>query len=555
MKNKENDVFIKIIFFFLSYVIVAFSQPAWISCLGFLTAFLGYLLFWFSIYDLSNRKKIAFSFIWFFFVQSIQLSWLTSTKYQGELIYVVYVFLMIWFAIEFALISYIALKDQKITYLKIFFIASLWCIFEWSKLFVMCGFSFNQVGLAYANNHYSLQMAAIFGVYGLSFYVIFVNLIGLKAIKQKCIDAYILWIILALFPYFYGYFHEKIYENKFLSSSKLNVCLVQTSLLPEQKNLTKNSFDHFVSPILQWEKVINLINQTNINKFELIVFPEAAFPYGANDHFYPFENVKELFIKKFGEQILYKLPSLKEPYAINYDGIWYVSNSYFAKALSKIFDSEIAIGFDDYEPESNKYYNAAFYFHPNLELFKRYEKQILVPIGEYIPFSFLADMALKKYGIGASFSKGKENKIFSEKNAYSFSICYEETYPYLMRKARLKGANNFINLTNDAYFYKSKLFRQHFEHAKIRSVENGVPLIRACNTGVTAGVDSFGRVIDAIYSEDEAKALYIKVPQFSYKTLYLFWGDYFILGLSLISILIFYIKSRKVELNPEMEVS
>ncbi len=546
MKIKENEIFLKIIFYALSFAIVAFSQPAWISFLGFLAAFLGYLLFWLSIYDIkSNVKKTALSFIWFFFVQSIQLSWLTSTKYQGELIFVVYIFLMSWFAIEFALISYIALKDEIISYFKIFFIASLWCIFEWSKLFVMCGFSFNQVGLAYANNHFSLQMAAIFGIYGLSFYVIFINLIGLKAITQRSIKAYILWIVLAIFPYFYGYFHEKIYENRFVNSPNLNVCLVQTSLLPEQKNLTKNYFDHFVSPILQWERIINLINQTTHHKIDLIVFPEAAVSYGANDHFYPFESVKNLIIKKFGQDVLYKLPTLKQPYAINYDNIWYVSNSYFAKALSNIFESEIAIGLDDYDPKLDRSYNAAFYFHHNLELPKRYEKQILVPIGEYIPFSFLADMALKKYGIGSSFAKGKESKIFSEKNGYSFSICYEETFPNIMRKARLKGANCFINLTNDAYFYKSKLYRQHFEHAKIRSVENGVPLIRACNTGVTAGIDSFGRVIDAIYSEDEAKALLVKVPQFSYRTLYSLWGDYLILGISVLSILIFYIKSKR----------
>jgi len=544
MKIKENN-YRKFIFIILSFVIVAFCQPAWFSYLGFF-AFLGYLLFWFSIYDLkSNFKKNALAFIWFFFVQSIQLSWLTSTKYQGNLIFIVYFFLMSWFAIEFAIISYIALKDEMITYTKIFFVSSLWCILEWSKLFIMSGFSFNQVGLAYANNHFSLQLTSVLGIYGLSFYVIFINLTGLKAITQRSIKAYSLWIILSIFPYFYGYFHEKIYENKFLNSPNLNVCLVQTSILPEQKNLTKNYFDHFVTPITQWKRIINLINQTNHYKIDLIVFPEAALPYGVNDHFYPFESVKNLFLKKFGKDILYKLPILEEPYAINYDNIWYVSNGYFAKALSNIFNAEIAIGLDDYDQKLDQCYNCAFYFHPKLKLPKRYEKQVLVPIGEYIPFSFLANLALKKYGIGSSFTRGKENKIFSEKNAYSFSICYEETFPNIMRKARLKGANFFVNLTNDAYFYKSKLYKQHFDHAKIRSVENGVPLIRACNTGVSAAIDSFGRIIDAIYSEDEAKALFIKVPKFSYKTLYSLWGDYLILGISFISIFIFYFKFRR----------
>lgn len=549
MKIRESEIFLKISFFVFSFIIVAFSQPAWIGYLGFLSAFLGYLFFWLSIYNIgSNKKKFILSFIWFFFVQSIQLSWLTSTKYQGKLIFVVYVFLLSWFALEFAIISYIALKD-KVSYLKIFFVASVWSIFEWSKLFIMCGFSFNPIGLVYANNHFSLQLATIFGIYGLSFYVIFVNLTGFKAVAQRSVKAYILWIILALFPYFYGYFHEKIYENKFENSPGLNVCLVQTALLPEQKTLMKDYFDHFVSPIVQWKRILNLIDKTNFHQIDLIVLPEAALPYGAYDHFYPFESVKNLFVEKFGNDILFKLPILKEPYAVNYDDIWYVSNSYLAKSISNIYNSEIAIGLDDYDEKLDQSYNSAFYFHPKLDLPKRYEKQVLVPIGEYIPFSFLAKMALKRYGIGSSFVKGEKNKVFSERNAYSFSICYEETYPNIMRKARLEGAKCFVNLTNDAYFYKSKLFRQHFDHARIRSVENGIPLIRACNTGVTAAIDSFGRIIDAIYSEDEAKALVIKVPLFSYKTLYSLWGDFLVVFVSIVSILVFYLKSKK-SINP-----
>lgn len=550
MKINEDILFLKIFFFAVSFVLVAFSQPAWIGQLGFLAAFMGYLLFWYSIYDVkSNFKKAVISFVWYFFVQSIHLSWFTSTKYQGNLIYIVYLFLMTWFALEFALISYIALKDNKLSFVKIFFVSSIWTILEWTKLFFMCGFSFNQAGLALANNHYSLQLVTILGIFGLSFYVIFVNLVGLKAILQKSISAYVIWIVFAIFPYFFGYFHEKIYEKQFKECKKLSVCLIQTALLPEQKYFSKNSFDQFISPIVQWEKIFNLIENAKTKKIDLFVFPEAALPFGANDHFYPYEVVKKLFVKKFGLEALSKLPLLKEPYAMYADKTWYVSNSYFAKALSNIFEADVAIGLDDYDVNLNKSYNCAFYFSPTHQDPLRYEKQILVPIGEYIPFAMLSDMALKKYGIGSSFTKGKENKIFSDKYSYSFSICYEETYPNLMRKARQKGASCFVNLTNDAYFYNSKLFRQHFDHAKIRGVENGVPLIRACNTGVTAGVDSFGRVIDAIYKEDEAKALCIDVPLFSYRTLYSFWGDYFILGVSLSSIIGFYLSSKKEKMK------
>lgn len=541
----KSNVYKSLIFFTLSFLIVAFSQPAWIGFLGIFAAFLGYFFFWLSIYQVKNNKlKFLISFIWFFSVQSIWLSWMTSTKYQGRLIFIVYFFILFWFALQFGIISYLALKNKKITFLKIFLVSAVWCIFEYSRLFFMCGFSFNQVGLAYANHHLSLQLGAIFGIFGLSFYVIFVNLTAFKAFLEKSLKLYSLWLILAIFPYVYGYFHEKIYEKKFAESKKINVCLVQTALLPEQKMLTQNYFDEFISPIVQWNRIMNFINQKNVDNIDLIALPEAALPFSANDHFYPFEKVQKLFKEKYGKDVLQKLPDLKEPFAKNYDDIWYVANSFFAKALSNIYNCKVAIGLDDFDEKLNQSYNSAFFFEPDLPTYQRYEKQILVPMGEYIPFSLLANLALKKYGIASSFTPGKETKVFSD-DAIALSICYEETYPSIMRKARLKGAKYFVNLTNDGYFFKSKLFRQHFDHAKIRTIENGIPLIRACNSGVSAAVDSFGRIIDAIYEEDIAKAIIVKVPLFSYKTIYTIFGDSLIVSICLIIFFISFVKKRK----------
>ena len=545
----KSSVYRNLIFFILSFLIVAFSQPAWIGFLGIFAAVLGYSFFWLSICDVKSSKlKFLISFIYFFLVQSIWLSWMTSTKYQGRLIFIVYFFILSWFALQFGIISYIALKNKKVTFLKIFLVSAIWCTFEYSRLFFMCGFSFNQVGMALAHHHLPMQIATVFGIFGLSFYVIFVNLTAYKAFLEKSFKLISLWLILAIFPYVYGYLHEKIYEKKFSSAETINVCLVQTALLPEQKVLTKNHFDDFISPIVQWARIINFINQQRFDNIDLIALPEAALPFGANDHFYPLKTVQNLFVDKFGQDVLQKLPDLKKPFAKNYDDIWYVSNSFFAKTLSNIYNAKVAIGLDDVDEKLNQSYNSAFFFEKNIPTYERYEKQILVPMGEYIPFSYLADLALKKYGIASSFTPGLDAKIFSQKDAFALSICYEETYPNIMRKARLKGARCFVNLTNDAYFFKSKLFRQHFDHAKVRAVENGIPLVRACNSGVSAAVDSFGRVIAAIYEEDVAKALIVKVPLFSYKTIYTLFGDYLIITICVIIFFISFIKNRKKRL-------
>ncbi len=542
----KSKIYLNFFIFILSFFIVAFSQPAWLNYLGPLASCLGYFLFWYSIYKIDSTKlKVFLAFVWFFCIQSIWLSWFTSTKYQGKLILIIYFFLIFLFAFQFSIVSYLFLKDKKLSFDKIFLVSSIWTVFEWSRLFFMSGFAFNQAGLALSNYHISLQLASFIGIYGLSFFVIFVNLIALKACISKSFKLAILWFFLAVFPYLYGYLHEKIYEDGFKHANKLNVCLVQTALLPEQKVLTTNLLDHFISPMDQWQRIINFINQKKLNDLDIIVLPEVALPFRANDPIYLFEKVQFFFSQNFGKQALSKLPVLKEPLAKRYKNNWFVSNSYFAKALSNIYQSEVVIGFEDFDEKLAKSYNAAFYFHPQLDTYQRYEKQVLVPMGEYIPFSFLAKLALQKYGIASSFSKGQRSKIFSDKN-YSFSICYEEIYPNIMRQAKKKGAKCFVNLTNDSYFFRSKLFRQHFDHAKVRAVENGLPLIRACNTGVTAAIDAFGRVVDAIYKEDEARALFVKTPLFSYKTIYSLFGDYLIIFFSFFIIILYILKSKNI---------
>ncbi|MBN2478603.1 MAG: apolipoprotein N-acyltransferase [Parachlamydiales bacterium] len=525
---------------------MAFSQPAWNSFLGYFASFFGYALFWMSIKDLNFKKRFLFSFIFFFFVNAIWFSWFTSTKYQGNLILLVYLFVLISFAVQFAVISLIATKDKNLGLLKIFAIASIWTVFEYSRLFFMCGFTFNMIGVAYVNNHFSMALASVIGIFGLSFYLLLVNLFGFKAFLEKSKKIVYIWLILALFPYAFGFFYEKSNLKKIKNAQMLNVCLVQTAILPEEKNELMNYKDQSISPYIQWKRIINYISANSIEKIDLIVLPEAALPFGAFESFYPYDLIKDLFLKKFGQEAVLKMPPLTYPYAEKYESNFYVSNSYIAKTLANIYGCEIILGLDDFDQKDEKSYNAAFYFKPFSQNYSRYEKQILVPVAEYIPFGWLKKIAKEKYGIVGSFEHGKNlKKIVSEKNKIAISICYEETHPSVMRKQKKQGAKLFVNLTNDAWFNKSKLFIQHFHHSKIRAVENGIPLIRSCNTGVTAAIDPFGRIINAIYKENEAKAICVKVPKISYNTLYTFWGDYFIIGLSIILIIIYLFKTLK----------
>jgi apolipoprotein N-acyltransferase len=220
------------------------------------------------------------------------------------------------------------------------------------------------------------------------------------------------------------------------------------------------------------------------------------------------------------------------------------SNAYIVQALANLFQAHVVIGLEDSVYEANRRleaYSAAFHFLPGNQPPTRYEKQILVPMGEYIPFHWCREMAAS-YGITGSFTCGRAAKVFQGPVPFGASICYEEIYGDLMRQNRLQGAKLLVNLTNDGWFPHSRLPKQHFDHARLRTVENGIPLVRACNTGITGAVDSLGRIIgvlgeDPLHAQDLADSLRLNIPLYHYQTLYMHFGDLPILGLSCLCLL------------------
>ena len=80
-------------------------------------------------------------------------------------------------------------------------------------------------------------------------------------------------------------------------------------------------------------------------------------------------------------------------------------------------------------------------------------------------------------------------------NALPF-VCYEIIFPWLVDGAAEK-ADVLLNVTNDAWFGVSPGPYQHFRQARLRAIENGVPLVRSANSGISAVVDSTGRIVDA----------------------------------------------------------
>jgi apolipoprotein N-acyltransferase len=387
-------------------------------------------------------------------------------------------------------------------------VAGGWVFMEWIRLFFFCGFTWNPVGLALTDSPYSLQMASLFGIFGLSFWVIWVNLLALQS-------RFALWALMAFFPYLYGW----VQLNHSLPIQKeLKVALVQTALYPEQK-------EQLMPPLEQWERILGVLDKKQ--SFDLVVFPEAVLPFGAHGAAYDYEEIQKYFDST-------SLPPLREPYAVFVQGKWKVSNAFLMQALANHYQAHIIAGLDDVDLTGQ--YNAAFHFSPQNLPYERYEKRVLVPVGEYMPlpkWSRFSRFLAKEFGIYSSFDHGTQAKVFQTPMPVGVSICLEETFSHLTREMRLKGAEIFVNLTNDVWFPRSKLPRQHFDHGRVRAVENGVPILRACNTGLTGVVDCFGRLVAHLpASEEKAGALYFTLPVKNYQTLYMLWGDWAILLVS-----------------------
>ncbi|CAN7309040.1 apolipoprotein N-acyltransferase [Mesorhizobium sp. LjNodule214] len=162
----------------------------------------------------------------------------------------------------------------------------------------------------------------------------------------------------------------------------------------------------------------------------------------------------------------------------------------------------------------SRYYNSVVAINDKGEITDAVDKVHLVPFGEYLPFAGL----LGRFGIEQlvagpmNFAAGNERHPITLPDgvrALPF-ICYEVIFPDLVA-VDATSSELIVNVTNDAWFGDTPGPYQHFRQAQIRAVENGLPLLRAANNGISAVVDPRGRIVDAL-AVDVRGAIDVRVP-------------------------------------------
>ena len=178
---------------------------------------------------------------------------------------------------------------------------------------------------------------------------------------------------------------------------------------------------------------------------------------------------------------------------------------------------------------AGRFYNSMRVLEGNGRQTAAYEKHHLVPFGEYVPFG---DLAYRWFGItafaaqtGSTYSAGPGPRVLDLGRFGKVLplICYEAVFPRLVNGAP-ERADWMLQITNDAWFGLWTGPFQHLAQARLRSVEQGLPLIRVANTGVTAVIDARGRVIDEL-PFGTVGALDSTVPGALPPTAYTRWGD------------------------------
>ena len=155
----------------------------------------------------------------------------------------------------------------------------------------------------------------------------------------------------------------------------------------------------------------------------------------------------------------------------------------------------------------------------------------LVPFGEYVPlqrlFTFGGRFAAKLVQEVSDFSPGRE-AVTGEVDGHRVGgyICYEAIFPGLVRRFAAGGAELLVNVTNDAWYGTTSAPYQHLAMAAFRAVENRRYMVRAANTGITAVVDPWGRVLAPTRLFDRT-VLVREVPFVAGTTFYTRHGDVF----------------------------
>ena len=153
--------------------------------------------------------------------------------------------------------------------------------------------------------------------------------------------------------------------------------------------------------------------------------------------------------------------------------------------------------------QTRTFYNSLYVINHDGEIRDAYDKVHLVPFGEYLPLEeYLNTFGLSSLvQVPGGFSPGAHRRMLETGNAPPFIplICYEVLFPgQISTKHKTQNAEWILNVTNDAWFGITSGPYQHFHQTRLRAVEEGLPIVRAANNGISAVIDGYGQIEQSV---------------------------------------------------------
>ncbi len=367
----------------------------------------------------------------------------------------------------------------------------LWVVVELARTRIT-GFPWNLLGISQVDNIALCHIAGWTGVYGLSFEIALVNVAFAAAFlvpRQKRFA--LLAAALAAAAVLQA---GRLMEVP-AAHSDHSALLVQQNI-PVSANWTPAYFQETLADLTS----LTVTSSASApQKVDLIVWPESPAPFFAKG-------------ARFREAV---------------SGIARQTNAWMVAGSIGTTGSAATLDVKDF--------NSAVLIGPDGNLTARYDKAHLVPFGEYLPFPRLFGFAgglTKEVG---EFQHGTSRNPLDANAPLGIFICYESIFPDEVRQFADNGAQVFVNISNDGWYGDSGAYAQHINQTRMRALENNRWLLSTTNTGVTASIDPWGRIVARI-PRKERTALVAPYALTSVTTFYTRHGDWFAYACAIISL-------------------
>jgi apolipoprotein N-acyltransferase len=227
---------------------------------------------------------------------------------------------------------------------------------------------------------------------------------------------------------------------------------------------------------------------------------------------------------------------------------FYVSDVKFRSWMSTLATNEksyVIAGSLGEGKSEREVYNSAVFVDPRGEFVGRYDKNRLVPFGEYVPYKDLLFFAQKLTREVSEFSRGNQRNVLDiGAGKVGVFICYESIFPDEVRQFARNGATVFVNISNDGWYGPYGAPGQHLNQARMRAIENDRWVLRATNTGITASIDPYGRVV-ARAERDIRTTLDAPYANVQRLTFYTRFGDWFAYLCAIISVVTIFLPRKR----------